>query len=89
LRVIEKMGMAENFLEVKDTIDGMKDDSTIPKNVKARLIEIFEILESEGDASVKVDKAIQLLDDINDDTNLQSYTRTQVWSIVSILEKTR
>lgn len=77
------------FLEIKITISGMQEDPTIPRNVKERLREIFEILENDGDISLKVDKAIQLLDDINDDSNLQSYTRTQVWNLVSILEKNR
>jgi len=77
------------FVDVKDAIVGMQEDSTIPKNVRERLKEIFDILEADGDASVQVDKAIQVLDDINDDSNLQSYTRTQVWQIVSLLEKNK
>jgi len=83
------MTKGSGFLEIKLTISGMQEDPTIPRNVKERLREIFEILEKDGDISLKVDKSIQLLDEINDDSNLQSYTRTQVWNLVSVLEKNR
>ena len=56
---------------------------------KEKLKEIFKILDSDGDLSLNVDKAMQVLDDINEDINLKSYTRSQVWNLVSILEKNR
>ena len=31
------------------------------------------------------DKALQELDEISDDPNIPSFTRTQIWNIVSIL----
>ena len=37
--------------------------------------------------SIKVNKAMNELDDIASDINLQAYTRTQIWNIVSSLEK--
>ena len=76
---------------VKDivaSISELKDDTTVPKNVKEKVQEIIETLSNEkSDISMRIDKALQILDDIAEDSNLQSYTRTQVWNLVSMLEK--
>ena len=76
---------------VKDivaSISGLKEDTTVPKNVKEKVQEIIETLSNEkSDISMRIDKALQILDDIAEDSNLQSYTRTQVWNLVSMLEK--
>ena len=76
---------------VKDivaSISELKDDNTVPKNVKEKVQEIIETLSNEkSDISMRIDKALQILDDIAEDSNLQSYTRTQVWNLVSMLEK--
>lgn len=76
---------------VKDivaSISELKDDTTVPKNVKEKVQEIIEMLSDEkSDISMRIDKALQILDDIAEDSNLQSYTRTQVWNLVSMLEK--
>ena len=76
---------------VKDivaSISELKDDTTVPKNVKEKVQEIIETLSNEkSDISIRIDKALQILDDIAEDSNLQSYTRTQVWNLVSMLEK--
>jgi uncharacterized protein (UPF0147 family) len=66
----------------------LSDDSSIPKNVKAKLQSVIKILNEKcDDASVKANKALVELDDINEDTNIQQYTRTQIWNVVSMLSK--
>ncbi len=67
-------------------IEEMQEDSTVPRNVKMRLLEIAKLLQSDGDISMRVNKALDELDEISDDANLQSFTRTQLWNIVSMLE---
>jgi len=36
---------------------------------------------------IRINKALHELEEIADDINLQPFTRTQLWNIVSILEK--
>ena len=76
---------------VKDivaSISELREDSTVPKNVKEKVQELIETLNNEkSELSMRIDKALQILDDIAEDSNLQSYTRTQVWNLVSKLEK--
>jgi len=70
------------------SISELQEDNTVPKNVKEKVHTIIETLKSEKmDISMRVDKALQLLDEVSEDANLQSYTRTQVWNLVSMLEK--
>lgn len=70
------------------SISELQDDNTVPKNVKEKVHTILEALkDAKMEDSMKVDKALQLLDEISEDSNLQSYTRTQVWNLVSMLEK--
>ena len=69
-----------------EAIEEIKEDVAVPKNVKTKLSGIIGILKEEGDFSLKVNKALSELDEIADDTNLQPYTRTQVWNLVSLLE---
>lgn len=79
------VGMAEvkNIVEV---IKEMQDDSTVPKNVKTKLLEIETMLLSVEENSVQVNRAVDILVEISDDVNLQPFVRTRIWNLVSMLE---
>lgn len=73
---------------ILNALDELMNDATVPKNVKEKIeVATKALKEKDCDISVKKDKAIQELDEISDETNLQPYTRTQVWNILSMLEK--
>jgi len=72
--------------EILSVVSQIEQDSTVPKNVKTKIKEIIAILQQDLDAAVKSNKILQELDDIADDPNMPTYTRTQIWSIVSALE---
>ncbi len=76
--------------QVNDVIEALQevmDDQTVPRNVKARLESSLQTLKNDDDElSLKVSKVIQDLDEIANDTNTQSYTRSQIWNILSLLE---
>ncbi|HIH38218.1 UPF0147 family protein [Candidatus Woesearchaeota archaeon] len=72
---------------ILEMIDDLVDDSTVPKNVKGKLLETKAILEEKSDSSMKVNRALQLLEEVTNDNNMQAYTRTQIWNVVSLLEK--
>ena len=80
--------MPEDFMkEIIETMSELLKDSTVPKNTKAKIESIINILKEETDVSIKVNKALHMLEGISEDTNLQSFTRTQIWNISSMLEK--
>ena len=64
----------------------MKTDSTVPKNVKLKMDEVIVILNSDSEVSMKVDRAVHIFDKLNEDSNIDSFTRTQLWNVVSLIE---
>ncbi len=72
---------------IVEALNSLVDDPSVPKNVKTTVEKIVSILGENVDLSIKVNKALHELDEVSNDTNLQSFTRTQIWNIVSMLEK--
>jgi len=63
------------------------DDASTPKNVKAKVENVLKFLNSaEVEMSIRVSKALCELDEISQDSNVQPYTRAQLFNIVSLLE---
>jgi uncharacterized protein (UPF0147 family) len=77
-----------NIQEVIETLSVIEGDNSVPRNVRVKIKSAIVLLEDSDDAALEVtfDKIIQELDDLSEDPNLPTYTRTQIWSIVSSLE---
>ncbi|MGE0793513.1 MAG: UPF0147 family protein [Candidatus Woesearchaeota archaeon] len=74
--------------EIVEFISELQSDSSVPRNVKSKLLEIVKDLKamSQANMSLVVNKILSNLDDISSDANLDSFTRQQIWSITSMLE---
>ena len=84
------MKMAEQISEVDVVVNSLNEiqvDATVPRNVRTKIEAIVNTLKEDTELSIKVNKALNELDEIANDVNLQSYTRTQIWNIMSVLEK--
>lgn len=84
------MNMAEQLSEMDGVISSLGEiqaDATVPKNVRVHIQNIISTLKEDSELSTKVNKAMNNLDEIVNDVNLQPYTRTQIWNIMSMLEK--
>jgi len=77
----------DSLEEIIAVIQELCEDTTLPKNIKIKFQEITNSLKQKGEKSIKVNKALSDLDEIADDSNLQPFVRTQIWNIVSMLEK--
>ena len=77
----------EALKEVIEQLTLLQDDPTVPRNVKNTISEIIKTLSEEKDISIAVHKALNALDEISEDVNIEPYTRTQLWDIASMLEK--
>jgi len=77
----------EEIGNVVETLSELKDDITVPKNVRLKVEKVMKLLNEETEIDIKVSKALNELEEIADDVNLQSYTRSQVWKVISALEK--
>ena len=79
--------MHEEFKDIIGLIREVAEDDDVPKNVKKRLEEISIMLEDDKTSvSILIDRALQSLDELANETNLQSFVRTQIWNIISSLE---
>ena len=81
------MSSKELTAETIEKLEELENDINIPKNIKLKIKGIIGVLKEEAEVSIKVNKALNELDEISNDANLEPYTRTQIWNLVSILEK--
>lgn len=78
--------MSEKILEIIESLAQIEGDNSVPKNVRNRIKGAITVLQQEElSLEIKKDKALQELDDL-DNTKIPTYTRTQIWDIVSSLE---
>lgn len=84
------MTMTQQITEVETivlSLNEIQEDATVPRNVRSRIQNIINHLKAEIELPIKLNKALNDLGEIANDVNLQSYTRTQIWNIMSVLEK--
>lgn len=81
------MSYEEEISVIINELSELTKDVNVPKNVKDKFESTIKALKQDTDVSIKVHKALNEIDEIIDDINLQPYTRTQIWNIVSLLEK--
>ena len=77
--------MVEDVIEV---LEELMDDNSVPRNVKGKIDLIIGALKEKSELSLRINKALDILDEITEDNNIDSYTRTQLYNIASILEST-
>jgi uncharacterized protein (UPF0147 family) len=83
---MKKNEEADQINSIIETVEALLGDSNVPKNLKQKLQKTIEILKDTEDVSIKVNKALNELDEIPDYTNIEPHVRTQIWNIVSLLE---
>jgi len=78
----------QKISEVVEMLTKLQEDSAIPKNIRIKIQGITNAIKEKNiELSIKVNKALDKLDEIADDANMQPFIRTQIWNIVSMLEK--
>lgn len=79
--------MAEDKVEeIINVIKELQEDSTVPKGIKLKLQKMVEILSENTDISIKVNKTLHELEMMDGDNNTDSFVRTQLMNIASMLE---
>ena len=82
--------MAQQISELESVVASLneiQEDVTVPRNVRTQMQSIMTTLRTETELSIKINKALSQLAEIANDINIQSYTRTQIWNLISVLEK--
>lgn len=76
-----------NTTEIIELMNELCDNTSIPKNVKFSLECIKNIFNDDSiEIAVKVDSAMQNIEDLSLDPNLSQFARTQIWNLTSLLE---
>lgn len=82
--------MAEQISGMEDIIRNLseiQEDGSVPKNVRIKVEAIANTLKDSAELSIRINRALNELDGLASDANLQSYIRTQIWNVMSVLEK--
>jgi len=80
--------MTEQLNSVKEMLGGIKDDNSVPKNIRAKINEVmFEINNDDCKFDIKVSRLLNELEEISEDPNLPSYIRTEILMTIGILSK--
>jgi len=74
------------FEEALEIMGEVIEDRGVPRNIRKAVSDAKERIDKDGVKGVDFSNAIYLLDDISNDINIPSHTRTSVWTIISRLE---
>ncbi len=83
----EDKKLEETITQIRQQIDILLNDNSVPRNVKAAVDEAKKALDKKEDSySVRSSTATYKIDEISNDINLPPYARTVIWNILSMLE---
>lgn len=75
------------FENVIPLIQQIANDRTVPRNIRIKCEDSIKILQDDKeDLAVRINTIISSMDEIANDPNIPTYTRIQIWNIVSSLE---
>ena len=84
----EIMTLQEKIKEVCALMDPLIDDWSVPKNIRSKIAEAKErILNEKESPDIAIANAIYALDEASNDVNVPLHARTDVWNVISELEK--
>jgi uncharacterized protein (UPF0147 family) len=77
----------EEIEKVAGELERVVDDEAVPQNVRDSLEEALGYLRDDGrDPSERAASAINVLNDVSNDPNLPTHTRTLIWNVSGELE---
>ena len=75
----------DEFENILMTLNFIKEDESVPKNIRSKINETICCLNENKEFSLKIDKVLQDLDEISNDPNLPIYTRVEILNMVGVL----
>ena len=81
----------KNIDPIVQLLSEIIEDRTVPRNIRAVAEEAKKDLTENSSETwdIRLSSAISVLDEIINDPNMPMHTRTQIWNIVSMLEKVK
>jgi hypothetical protein len=82
------VSLDERLRQIGVLMDMVLDDTSVPRNIRQTISDAKKrILSKEGELDVSVATAIYMLDEISNDINLPLHARTDIWNVISELER--
>lgn len=73
--------------QITQMLTDLSNDRKVPRNVRSVISDAMrELKRTDDNLTAKVNTTISMLDEVSNDPNIQGYTRTQIWNVVSLLE---
>ena len=76
----------EAIAQVRQQIEMLLNDNSVPRNVKSALEEAKKALDGQDSYAVRASSATYKRDEVSNDINLPPYARTVIWNLLSALE---
>jgi uncharacterized protein (UPF0147 family) len=81
------MVQESDISRIIELLHELSNDRKVPRNVRSVIDDARkELARPEENLPTKINTTVSMLDEISNDPNIQSYTRTQIWNLVSMLE---
>jgi len=81
------MSIEEKVSQIVRLMGTVIDDASIPRNVRRAVGEAKEKLEGSDDLNARVSSAVYAIEQVSEDINMPMHARTQIWTILSALER--
>ena len=78
--------MNEDLQNIITVLEDLKEDPTMQKNVKIKIQNAISELKNNKEKNVAIHKALNELDDLADNSSMDSFIRSQIFNIISVLE---
>jgi len=75
----------EQITNIIMSLEEIYEDSVISKSVKIKLEEVINLLKTRNDP-LTINKSIDELEQLTNEYHLESFTRTQIFNIISLME---
>lgn len=74
------------IIHILQALQEIAEDQTIPKNVRTTIQTTMHALQQTTPPRMNANKALQHLETLSETTNVEPFTRSQLYNIVSMLE---
>jgi len=77
----------ERLRQIGILMDAVIDDTSVPRNIRKIVSDAKTRILSKGELDVSIANAIYMLGEISNDINMPFHARTDLWNVISELEK--
>ena len=83
-------GLKEKLVQIAVLMEPLLEDNAIPRNIRKKISESRErLVNANENHDVAIATAIYLLEEISNDINMPGHARTDIYTIISELEKVK